>query len=152
MAMSKEQQQLVMVGVLIVVLAVVMMNSFKPKKREAPAPAAAPAVEVKPPPAPSGAPAKTEDKSVGSQKDRSDKLAWGRNPFVAFEEKAIEGTGFTLKGISIGKGRKGYAFINDEIVRKGDKFMGYEIAEIEKDKVLLRKEGSSFYIVFPPEE
>ena len=153
MPVTKEQQQLAMVGVLVVVLVFVLLNATKPKKKKGALPPAAPVAEVKQPVASAGKSAKSADeKTLSGQKERSDTLGWGRDPFITFEEKVVEGTGFILKGVSIGKGKKGYAFINDEIVRKGDTFMGYEIAEIEKDKVLLTKEGQSFYVVFPTEE
>ena len=37
-----------------------------------------------------------------------------------------------LKGISVGKDKAGFAFINNEIVKTGDKIGGYEVGEVEK--------------------
>jgi type II secretory pathway component PulC len=153
MPITKDQKQLAMVGVLLVVMVLVFMNNFKPKKKKNAPPPAAPAVAVKPPAVqPAGQAKAGSGKSETGQKERAGALGWGRDPFVPYEEQETAGTGFTLNGVSIGKGKKGYAFINDEIVKAGDTFMGYEVVEIEKDKVLLRKDGQSFYIVFPQEE
>ena len=153
MPISKDQKQLAIVGVLLVVMVLVFMNNFKPKKKKNASAPAAPAVAAIPPSGQPAGQAKADSgKSEAGQKERADALGWGRDPFVPYEEQAVGGTGFTLKGVSIGKGRKGYALINDEIVKPGDTFVGHEVVEIEKDKVLLRKDGQSFYIVFPQEE
>jgi hypothetical protein len=61
------------------------------------------------------------------------------------------GSNLMLKGVSIGKGRKSYAFINDEIVSVGDIIYGYKVTEVEKNKVLLQRGPESFYLVLPEE-
>jgi type II secretory pathway component PulC len=151
--MTKDQKQLAIVGVLLVFMVLVFMNNFKPKKKKNAPPPAVPAREVNSPAGqPAGQAQADSGRSKAGQKERADAQGWGRDPFVPYEEQTAAGGGFTLKGISLGKGKKGYALINDEIVKSGDTFMGHEVAGIEKDKVLLRKDGQSFYIVFPQEE
>ncbi|MDD2703658.1 MAG: hypothetical protein PHC33_06635 [Candidatus Omnitrophica bacterium] len=153
MPISKDQKQLAIVGVLLVVMVMVFMNNMKPrKKKNIPVPPA-PSAEADPPVSLPAAQAKTDSKkSETGQKKRADSLGWGRDPFLPYEAQKTEETGFILKGVSLGKGKKGYALINDEIVKSGDTFTGHEVVTVEKDKVLLRKSGQSFYIVFPDEE
>ncbi len=155
MALSKDQKQMIMVGILLVVMILVFVNNLKPRKKKpaAPAPSASPAAAVTPAAGQPAVQVKTDGgKSDAGQKERAEMLGWGRDPFLPYEDQPTSSSGFTLKGISIGKGKQGYAFINDEIVKPGDVFMGHEVAAIEKDKVLLQKDGQSFYIVFPAEE
>lgn len=151
--MDKEKKQLIMVGVLVVVFVIVTINNFRPKKKK-PAAAVQEAAEVAPvavqPRQYSAAPVTVDDKLLGSQKERSE-LPWGRDPFNATINKEYQLADLRLKGISFGQDRVGYAFINDVIVRKGDKVGDYEIMEVEKSQVLLKKGGQSFYLVFPEE-
>src|SRR3989338_1971458 len=85
------------------------------------------------------------------QKER-EKLNWGRAPFAAAKvSKEFRGANLQLKGISFGKDKKGLAFINNEIVKKGDIMGDYEVIEVEKHKVLLRKAGQTFYLTLPQE-
>ena len=57
---------------------------------------------------------------------------------------------FTLNGVFF-SGAEGYALINNRIVKKGDKVGEYEVFEISKDRVLLKKGNQSFYLVFSEE-
>ena len=72
-------------------------------------------------------------------------MAWGRDPFspskagLEYQRSDLE-----LKGISVGKDKAGFAFINNEIVKTGDKIGGYEVGEVEKNRVLLKKAGRAF--------
>ena len=85
------------------------------------------------------------------QKEQA-KLNWGRDPFTAAKiSKEFSGANLQLKGISFGKDKKGFAFINNEIVKKGDIMGGYEVLEVEKRKVLLRKAEQNFYLALPQE-
>ncbi len=77
---------------------------------------------------------------------------WGRDPFSSGSYDSGEfNSEFKLQGISYRKDKVGFAFINNEILKKGDLISGYEVAEILKDKVLLKKGGQSFYLVFSEE-
>ena len=91
------------------------------------------------------------DEELSLQKER-EKLNWGRDPFAAAKvSKEFRGANLQLKGISFGKDKKGLAFINNEIVKKGDIMGDYEVIEVEKHKVLLRKAGQTFYLTLPQE-
>lgn len=93
----------------------------------------------------------TDANKINAQKERI-KLAWGRNPFAEPSQKEYRISELELKGVSLGRDEKGgYAFINNEIVSRGDKVGDYEVIEVEKDKVLLKKGNQNFYLVFPEE-
>jgi len=53
-----------------------------------------------------------------------------------------------LKGISFSHNKKGYAFINDQIVSVGDALGGYDISRIEKDRVMLTRGAQTFFLTF----
>lgn len=91
------------------------------------------------------------DEELSLQKER-EKLNWGRDPFAAAKiSKEFRAANLQLKGISFGKDKKGLAFINNEIVKKGDIMGDYEVLEVEKHKVLLRKAEQTFYLTLPQE-
>ncbi|MFH1398056.1 MAG: hypothetical protein ABIH27_05870 [Candidatus Omnitrophota bacterium] len=150
--MTKEVKQFIMVAVLVIVLIFVMLSSFKkkPTKKKAPivkSPAEL-AVDIK---ALSPGPGiLLDNKEIALQKQRMD-LDWGKDPFNMAIEKEFQLADLKLKGISYGEGKKGYAFINDEIVKPGDRVGDYEVVEVEKNKVLLQKAGQSFYLAFEQE-
>ena len=154
--MSKQKNELIATVVLVVIFASLIAGNLKnsSKKKSTPAPAAESAkVE---PVTKSALPQEPIDtaavkKNEESQKERAE-LAWGRNPFSAIKaSKEFQKTHLELKGISLGKDKNALAFINNEIVKKGDVVGNYEVVEIEKDKVMLRKGGQSFYITLPEE-
>ncbi len=77
---------------------------------------------------------------------------WGRDPFSSGSYDSGEfNSEFKLQGISFRKDKVGFVFINNEILKKGDLINGYEVGEILKDKVLLKKGSQSFYLVFSEE-
>lgn len=74
---------------------------------------------------------------------------WGRDPFGALagkQEERVET--LTLQGVTLGNGT-GFAFINNLIVRKGDRLGNLQVADVLKDKVLLQKGDQKFYLNFP---
>jgi hypothetical protein len=148
--MTKEVKQLIMVGVLVVVLIFAMLNTFKkkPSKKTTPGnkPVAGSTTGVKATLPAVNIPA--DNKTIASQKQRLD-LGWGRDPFNTAIDKEFQFSDLKLKGISFGDDQQGYAFVNNDIVKKGDRVGDYEVVNIEKDKVLLRKAGQSFYLTFP---
>jgi hypothetical protein len=74
-------------------------------------------------------------------------LDWGKDPFSIDKTKDIYTKGkLQLKGISVGKDKRGFAFINEEIVKVGDFIEGYKVLSIEKDRVLLEKDKIRFYL------
>ncbi|MDD5729569.1 MAG: hypothetical protein PHN57_00360 [Candidatus Omnitrophica bacterium] len=152
--MDKQRKQLIITGVLVLVLAVVWirsLSSIKKKPNQKPAVSqpslSAPAKAA----APAAAQTEGEKNKTELQAERL-KLNWGRDPFSPAQTEKEQGAGeLKLKGISFGRNKLGMAFINDEIVKKGDKIGEYEVMDIEKEKVLLKKGGQNFYLTFPDE-
>ena len=142
---------MIVIGVGVAIMAVSLIGSLKPKKKKtevpknaqpAPAAATAPAGEK-------NTPSPVEGKAPVSQKERA-KLTWGRNPFSTLtSNKEVKKGSLILKGVSFGKVKSAYAFIDNEIVKTGDKIENYEVVKIDKDKVLLKKGGQEFYITLP---
>jgi len=156
--MTKEQKQIAVTGVLLIVL--VLVWSFSGKKKPVSAPVVpvaggqAKTAAVQKPAEGASAPLpdkQAEGKMLSNQQERL-KLSWGRDPFLEMADKEIEGPNLKLQGISVGKNKKGYALINDEIVREGQKYQEYDVVKIEKDKVLIKKGDQPFYLLFPAEE
>lgn len=150
--MNKNQTELITTGVAIVFLVLLVAGNLKKKPAKKIVKETAVVSESLSPAAPPKvAAAATEEKKLALQKERAN-LAWGRDPFtVSRLDKDYQKADLELKGISFGKDKKGFAFINNEIVTVGDNVGDYQIAEIQKDKVLLRKENQSFYLTLPQE-
>ncbi len=152
--MSKEKLEIGVTLVGVVIFAVVVIGNFKPKSSGRKAGDTA-AIQQQPGPALKAGPdlqlVPAAQRELNLQKERSE-TAWGRDPFspsksgLEYQRSDLE-----LKGISVGKDKAGFAFINNEIVKTGDKIGGYEVGEVEKDRVLLKKGGQSFYLTLPEE-
>ncbi len=152
--MEKQKIEFIVIGVGIVVFIIVMAGNLKKKPVKTSA-SATPSISL-----PQITETKTQSPAVPllpadarrikEQSERSG-LTWGRDPFNAYFDREYQRTDLKLQGISFGKDRTGFAFINEEIVKKGDKVGDYEVAEIQKDKVLLKKGNQSFYLAFPYE-
>ncbi len=79
-------------------------------------------------------------------------LKWGLDPFYhPIKKEILQSSMLVLKGISVGEDKRGYAFINTEIVTVGDTIADYKIMEVERNRVLLKKGTESFYLVLPEE-
>lgn len=71
---------------------------------------------------------------------------WGRDPFVGtirlteFDSSSTDSSDFVLKGV-IWKGDDAQVLIGNEILKKGDRVGNLEILEIEKDRVVCKKNG-----------
>ncbi|MFH1338953.1 MAG: hypothetical protein ABIH40_03835 [Candidatus Omnitrophota bacterium] len=151
--MSKAVKEIVITAVMVIVLAVIVINNLKGAgKTKKATRAGRPKQLAEVTPSPAAVPA--DKKTLSLQRQRAENLVWGRDPFVYVEAETDRGyrTGaMELKGISLGKDKAGYAFINNEIVKAGDTVGGYDVLEIEKDKVLLKKGSQSFYLTLPEE-
>lgn len=151
--MDKKKWQPFALVVLIMVFIFAAKSSFKKKRSDKSVSSGAPsAVTAAKPVLPQ--PVKTESgNKTGdiAQLERVN-LPWGRDPFTLSSEKIFQAGQFELRGISFGKGQVGYAFINNEIVKEGDKIGNYEVVEIHKDRVLIKKDSQSFYITFGDKE
>lgn len=89
--------------------------------------------------------------TIGLQKER-ESIPWGRDPFSASKiSREYQRADLELKGISFGADKSGFAFINNEIVKSGDKVGDYEVVTVEKDKILLKRGSQSFYLALPKE-
>lgn len=155
--MNKEKLQLIVTAIAIVILIVIVAGNLKKKPAKGQTSKTDPAQEALSKPAPEAAAvsfpaqAAVNDAELSLQKERA-KSNWGRDPFTAAKiSKEFSGANLQLRGISFGKDKKGLAFINNEIVKKGDIMGGYEVIEVEKHKVLLRKAEQTFYLTLPQE-
>ena len=87
------------------------------------------------------------DEAAALGKEHLRNLPPGKDYFNSKEAKtnklySIED--MVVKGITIGKDKSALAFINNEIVKIGDSISGYNVDEIQKDKVILSK-GSQIF-------
>lgn len=155
--MSKEKIQIGVIAVGLLILLGIIAGNLKKKPAKGQPPDKKPIYEAAPEAgiaagakaAPAAQAANSEELSL--QKER-EKLDWGRDPFAAAKiSKEFRGSSLQLKGISFGKDKSGLAFINNEIVKKGDIMGDYEVLEVEKHKVLLRKAEQTFYLTLPQE-
>lgn len=151
--MTKQVKQLIITASLIVVLVVVIAGNLKKKpfKKLVPVSSGVPAAAVAKSPAAtpvSFIPA--DERRLKMQKERAN-LPWGKSPFKSSTDKDYQKTDLELKGISLGKDKKNFAFINNDIVKVGDKVADYEVVEIQKDRVLLKKGDQGFYLTLPQE-
>ena len=152
--MDKQKKQLIIVGALVLVLVVSVFSGQKKKPVKTDELKVEPQSGIAPkPPLAVGpvAPVRPEEKKMNAQLERA-KSAWGRDPFSEPSDKGLQVGQLQLKGISFDKIKGGYAFINNEIVKKGDTIGEYEVAEIDKNRVTLKKGNQSFYLVFPGQE
>jgi type II secretory pathway component PulC len=161
--MDKRLVEIIATVALVAALAVVVVMNLgkkKPRPLRPPilatesAPAAQPFNAAAPLAQPQGGEMPVlNDTKAKLQKEHAAK-AWGRDPFV--RTKALEAgyrtSSLELKGISIGTDKRGFALINQDIVRVGDKIEGCEVLSIEKNRVLLQKNGQSFYLKLPEEQ
>lgn len=150
--MNKDQKQIVIIILMLVVLAVVVMGNMKRKKAKSPAaqPDAASVVIDSGVKVTAKLPV-LDSNVLENQKKRSE-APWGRDPFSSDTYKAGQVSAeLKLQGISYRKDNVGFAFINNEIVKQGDAISGYEVEEVLKDRVLLKKGSQSFYLTFPAE-
>lgn len=150
--MTKQVKELIITGTLVVFLVVVIAGNLKKKPAKKPLPASkGPASDLvsKPTVTTPASFAPMDNRKLQMQRERAN-LPWGRDPFnVSTTEKDYKKTELELKGISLGKDRKSSAFINNEIVKVGDKVADYAVVEIQKDRVLLKKGEQSFYLTLP---
>lgn len=156
--MDKQKRQIIVTGVLVAALIVMAATNLKPKpKKRAPvlpsamavAPEVTPAAERK---AASTIAATASEKDLEGQKKIAG-LEWGLDPFYhAVKTEIYQSSSFVLKGVSLGKNKDGYVFVNDQILTIGDTIAGYKVVEVQKNKVLLTKGSEKFYLVLPEEE
>lgn len=147
----KDRIQLAVIAVGLAVLAFFLVRNLKAAGKRP----SNPAVSVQAPAQPSG-PAtvpvsRSADKTLGLQEKRWE-AAWGRDPFRALSDTAGRLVELQLRGISFSPAKKGYAYINDQIVTIGDTIGGYTVSRIEKDKVLLTRSAQTFILTFIDDE
>lgn len=150
--MTKDQVQITVIIVGLAVLGAVVMSNMKNKNIKKPVAqpeAAAPVID-------SGvkvtAKLRLADSGVLENQKKRAEAPWGRDPFSSDTYKSGQASSeLKLQGISYRKDNVGFAFINNEIVKKGDTIVDYEVEEVLKDRVLLKKGSQSFYLTFPSE-
>ncbi len=148
--MKKEYIQIGIIGVGLAALPFLIMSNMK-KPAGRPRPPAETAAAVPDPVVGIAAPSKVDNEIAGKQTKRWE-LPWGRDPFLTVSDSVGKMNEFQLKGISFAKDRKGFAFINDQIVSSGDVIAGYEVDSIEKDRVMLKRGSQTFFLTFPEKE
>lgn len=156
--MNKEKIQLIVIAAGIIIFIALAAGNLKKRPAKNLAQESKPLTEsvVKPSAlgahsAQSTSVSTVDDKDLALQKER-EKLDWDRDPFSASKAAGdYQRATLELKGISLGKNKNGFAFINNEIVKKGDRIGEYEVTEIQRDKVRLRKGEQSFYLTLPQE-
>ena len=150
--MTKEQRQLAIIVGMLPILALAVISGLS-RKKEKPVPLLQEAAPL--PQANTVAKLNQQfpvTKSVAESQNKRAQGPWGRDPFTSDVYKSVQAESeLKLQGISYRKDKVGFAFINNEIVKKGDIVGGYEVAEILKDRVLLKKGSQSFYLAFPEE-
>ncbi|MBU2437191.1 MAG: hypothetical protein KKE55_05805 [Candidatus Omnitrophica bacterium] len=153
---KKTKTEIIIIGFLVAILIILSISMIKKKKPSlkvatvtslkeqrkdaTPAPVAPVAV-------------KAEDATITLQKARAE-LSWGRDPFFLTKTesaKVYQGTTLSIKGISFGKDKQGYALINDKIVTVGDTVDDYEVIEIDRNSVLLKKGNESLHLSLSPQ-
>lgn len=157
--MGKKKNELIITGVLVLFLIFLLSKNFFSKKKVAPlVEKGAKSREVEPleiaqphelKNKPGFTPATA--KQLDAQRARAG-LDWGIDPFYhSLDKELYKSSRMILRGVSMGRDRRGYALIDDEIVTEGDLISGYEVCEVEKDRVLLKKGNESFYLLLPGE-
>ncbi len=84
---------------------------------------------------------------------KPEKEQWGRDPFIKYDDILLKdsltstglSTGLKVEGI-ISDGKKALAIINGGFYRRNDKVDDFLIIDIEKDKIILGKEGKTFNV------
>lgn len=150
--MNKDQKQIAIIIVMLAVLGIIVMSNMKSKKAKSPnaQPDAASLVIDSGIKVMAKLPV-VDNNVLENQKKRSE-APWGRDPFSSDTYKSGQASSeLKLQGISYRKDNVGFAFINNEIVKQGDAIAGYEVEEVLKDRVLLKKGSQSFYLTFPAE-
>jgi len=151
--MTKDQKNIAFILIMLPVLAFLILSNLGRKKAKRPGLQPQPAgslTAVNPGLKISTVP-EIDSNVLEIQKKRAE-IPWGRDPFLSDIYKSGQNSSeLKLKGISYRKDNVGFASINDEIVKKGDTINGYEVSEVLKDRVLLKKGNQSFYLTFPEE-
>jgi len=145
--MTKEQKQLIIVGILVIILVAVGYSGFSSRGKGGRK--VAPKAAAEPPAAAAPAAVNLPDEGKLLAQRAGNNGQWGRDPFGAPGDSQDERIDtLTLQGITLGNGT-GFAFINNLIVRKGDRLGNYQVADVFKDKVLLQRGDQKFYLNFP---
>ena len=150
--MKKEKKELAVVVVGVIILLIVVAGNLKgkPGKKTGSGKKVSGAAQEITPSAVAPKPAQINEKDLQAQTERA-RAPWNRDPFVVELDRAASMSELKLQGISYGKDGAGFAFINNEIVKKGGKIGDYEVSEVLKDRVLVKKGSQSFYLTFMEE-
>jgi hypothetical protein len=150
--MTKEQKQIFGILAMLPVLALFVLSAMNHKKAKGSvAQPQGPLIVVDAGVKVSSVLPAADSKMLETQKKRAE-APWGRDPFSSDIYKSGQASSeLKLQGVSYRKDNVGFAFINNEIVKVGDTIGGYEVEEVLKDRVLLKKGAQSFYLTFPEE-
>ncbi len=142
MKMTKTSKELIGTGFLAAVLVLAVINALNRTKERCPVKENSGQRQT----------AESVRKSPPSRLERQEeriKMKWGRDPF--FKQGTTEGEEvhepigeeLSLKGILWSKERP-TALINMQAVGEGESVSGYVVVDIQKDKVILRKDGKDY--------
>jgi hypothetical protein len=144
---KKEQIEILVIAVGAVLLIFFVMSSLK-KTGKKPAVEAPAALQSETAPEVRGSATQRLSGIAAELQSKRWELPWARDPFLALSENVGKMNEFQLKGISFSGNSKGYAFINEQIIPVGGTIGDYEVAGIEKDKVMLRRGTQTFFLTF----
>lgn len=132
--MEKQKKEILITGILIVIFFVFLGSTLAKRKSVKPAPAEAPKAES------------NQALPVFQKSEvfipKQEELQWGRDPFALPGQEATAETGgqFILSAV-IWDENKPLAVINGEVVSIGRKINGYTVKKINKENVVLAKDG-----------
>ena len=152
--MDKSIKEIIITTVLLLVLVGIIFHNFKGESKKKPRKTSPSFQEGSGEEVSSSVSRSVDKQTIGLQRQRAETLTWVRDPFQYLEteiDKSYHTDALMLKGISIGRDKPGFAFINSDIVRVGDRIGGYEVIQIQKDKVLLKRGTQIFYLTLPEE-
>lgn len=132
--MEKQKKEILITGILIVVFLVFLVSTLAKRKGVKPAPSEMPRAENN-----QALPIfQKPDIPVPAQKE----LQWGRDPFALPGQGVAIQTGerFILSAV-VWDENKPLAVIDGEVVKIGQQIGGYTVSKINKENVVLTKDG-----------
>ena len=138
--MTKEQKQIAGILAMLPVLAFYVLSGVNHKKTKKAAQSPQPPLMVVDAVVKVSSILPVADSNALENQKKRAEAPWGRDPFLSDTYKSGQANSeLKLQGISYRKDNVGFAFINNQIVKIGDSIGGYEVGEVLKNRVLLKK-------------
>jgi len=145
--MDRKKIELIITVCLVVILALVFTTNLRKVRQKMPATKgqtlAAPPHKIEP-----LFPARKEEKKMGP--GEAEELSWGRDPFTLQEITSADVNSvenLKLMGITVGKGTRPIAIINNEMVSAGSKIGKFTVVNILPDKVVVTDGEKNYDLV-----